>query len=176
MSRFLVATVIVLVGLAVALAQSRPAGQPGEGLRQSSRERAAGSGNADENKSAAGGGLVRRGEYLVTSVAMCIECHTPRNEQGELIRLQMLEGAQMPVRSPWSSQQWAYRAPSLAGLPGGWSEADVVNLLVTGKDPQGRTPNTPMPAFRMTRDDAVAVAAYLKELPGGSVRPRSSDN
>jgi mono/diheme cytochrome c family protein len=111
---------------------------------------------------------IRRGEYLVNSVAMCVQCHTPRNERGDMIRLQLLRGANMPVRSPWPDDEWAARTPSLAGLPGGWSEQDVIKLLMTGQDPTGRSPQPPMPPFRMNREDAAAVAAYLRSLPPGN--------
>jgi mono/diheme cytochrome c family protein len=111
---------------------------------------------------------IRRGEYLVNSVAHCVQCHTPRNERGELLRSQLLQGAPMPATSPWPDQKWALRAPPLDGLPGGWSEQDVINFLMTGEDPTGRSPQPPMPPFRMNRQDAAAVAAYLRSLPHGS--------
>lgn len=165
MNRVVSIAAVVLAALAAAWAQSRPSTAPGDAdSRQISREKGDPRGAADERPQVAGGERIRRGEYLVTSVAMCEQCHTPRNEQGELLRLQLLQGAQIPVRSPWTAQQWAFRAPSLAGLPGGWSEADVVKLLMTGKDPNDRSPNPPMPPFRMNREDATAVAAYLKSL------------
>ena len=70
----------------------------------------------------------------------------------------------MPVESPFSYETWAFKAPSLAGLPGGWTAEDVIRLLQTGKGPGGERPRPPMPPFRMTREDAAAVAAYLQSL------------
>jgi mono/diheme cytochrome c family protein len=107
---------------------------------------------------------IARGEYLVMHVAMCVQCHTPRNEQGELDQSRLLQGAPMPLESPFPSQTWAFEAPKLAGLPGGWSEADLIQLLQTGRSPRGTPPRAPMPPFRMTAEDAAAVAAYLKSL------------
>lgn len=115
---------------------------------------------------------VARGEYLVLHVAMCVQCHTPRDSRGELDRRRLLQGAPMPVRSPWPAEEWAFQAPSLRGLPGGWSEEQLVDFLQTGKDTRGRVPKPPMPPFRMTREDASAVAAYLKSLASTSTRPR----
>ncbi len=106
---------------------------------------------------------VKRGEYLVHHVAMCIQCHSPRDEAGNLIRTQLLQGAPMPVKSPFTNQQWAFRAPKIAGLPG-WSEEDAVKFLQTGRDRRGYSPQPPMPPFRMTQQDAAAVVAYLKSL------------
>jgi len=107
---------------------------------------------------------VARGEYLVLHVAMCVQCHTPRDSRGELDRRRLLQGAPIPVKSPWAGQEWAFQAPSLRGLPGGWSEEQLVSFLQTGKDVRGMSPKPPMPPFRMTREDAVAVAAYLRSL------------
>ena len=33
---------------------------------------------------------IAHGKYLVLHVAMCVQCHTPRNEQGELGRVDEL--------------------------------------------------------------------------------------
>jgi mono/diheme cytochrome c family protein len=104
-----------------------------------------------------------RGRYLVHHVAMCVICHTPKTSEGELITTQLLRGSPMPVASPYPKQMWAARAPAIAGL-GGFSEADLVMLLQTGSRPNGDTPALPMPPFRMTEEDARAVAAYLKSL------------
>jgi mono/diheme cytochrome c family protein len=109
-------------------------------------------------------GLVAHGEYIVHQVAMCIYCHTPRSAAGVIDEEQLLQGAPMPVESPFEGQRWAFLAPKLAGLPGGYREADVIKFLQTGETPAGHTPLPPMPPFRMTERDAAAVAAYLKSL------------
>lgn len=109
-------------------------------------------------------GDVERGRYLVHHVAMCVQCHTPRDARGNLVDLRLLQGAPVPVRSPYAGS-WAFRAPWLAGLPG-LSRNDLVHLLRTGIVPRtGRPPEPPMPPFRMTERDARAVAAYLASLP-----------
>jgi mono/diheme cytochrome c family protein len=107
---------------------------------------------------------IDRGKYLVMHVAMCVQCHTPRNAQGVLDEARLLQGAPVPVQSPFPSQPWAFEAPKIAGLPGGWTEADLIQLLQTGKGPRGRSPQPPMPPFRLSQADATAIAAYLKSL------------
>jgi mono/diheme cytochrome c family protein len=107
---------------------------------------------------------VTRGEYLVQNVAMCIECHTPRNTRGDLDRTKLLQGAPIPVRAPFPDQQWAFRAPKIAGLPG-WDPSDAVQLLETSRRPSGIKPKSPMPGYRMVKSDAESVVAYLKSLP-----------
>lgn len=108
-------------------------------------------------------GAIARGKYLVEQVAMCADCHSPRNERGEFIRERWLHGAPLDFKNTVPMPRWAEAAPPLAGLPG-WSEKDLVTLLTTGKDPKGELPDPPMPGYRMNREDATAVAAYLKSL------------
>jgi mono/diheme cytochrome c family protein len=105
-----------------------------------------------------------RGMYLVLHVAMCVYCHTPKSADGGLDQQQLLAGAPIPVESPYPRVKWAFQAPKIAGLPGGWTEDDLVRFLQTGVTPTGRTPQPPMPPFRMNEEDAQAVAAYLNSL------------
>lgn len=104
---------------------------------------------------------VKRGRYLAEQVAMCVHCHTPHDEKGALIRTRLFQGAPILVRSPFPGQPWASRAPHLAGLPG-WTDEDAVHLLMTGR----RLPRPPMPPYRLSREDAEAVVAYLRSLRG----------
>jgi len=106
---------------------------------------------------------LERGEYLVGSVAMCVQCHTPRNARGEIDQTKLFRGAPIPVKAPFKDQQWAFRAPDIAGLPG-WTPRDAVRLLETGHRASGISPKAPMPTYRLTRTDAEAVVAYLKSL------------
>ena len=105
----------------------------------------------------------QRGQYLVEHVAMCVQCHTPRNAQGELDRTRLFQGAAIPIPTPFPPQPWAFAAPKIAGLPG-WTVDDAMQLLQTGTGARGYAPRPPMPPFRMTQEDAAAVVAYLKSL------------
>jgi mono/diheme cytochrome c family protein len=107
---------------------------------------------------------IEHGQYLVMHVAMCVQCHTPRTGRGELDQSQLLQGAPMPIESPFPTQTWAFEAPKIAGLPGGWTVEGMIQLLQTGKSPGGQSPRPPMPPFRMHRDDAEAIALYLRSL------------
>ena len=107
---------------------------------------------------------IQRGKYLVLHVAMCVQCHTPRDQQGRLDETRLLQGAPMPVPPPpFPSFAWAFRAPALAGLPG-LTAKDTISLLQMGKRLDGTSPNPPMPPFRFTPEDATAVVAYLESL------------
>jgi len=118
----------------------------------------------NENTSRTDAEAAARGRYLVHHVAMCIYCHTPRNEQGVLDERRLLHGAPMPIKSPFAGQTWAFRTPKIAGLPGGSSEEEMVRFLRTGETPTGHKPRPPMPPFRFNEQDARAVTAYLKSL------------
>jgi mono/diheme cytochrome c family protein len=107
--------------------------------------------------------MIEHGSYLVQHVAMCVQCHTPRDSDGNLIPSLLLHGEAMPIRSPFPYVEWAVRAPHIAGLPG-YSVAQGVRLLTEGITASGVRPKPPMPPFRMTREDAEAVVAYLKSL------------
>ena len=107
---------------------------------------------------------ISRGKYLVERVAMCVQCHTPRNHTGELLETRYLQGGPVPVSAPPNFRiDWAYKAPAIAGLPG-YTIQDGIKLLTEGITPDGRVPKAPMPKFRLTRSDAEAVVTYLKSL------------
>ena len=51
---------------------------------------------------------------------------------------------------------------------GGWTSDQIVTAITTGKIPDGRmlSPIMPWPALsKLTHEDALAIAAYLKSLP-----------
>jgi mono/diheme cytochrome c family protein len=105
---------------------------------------------------------IARGKYLVESVAMCQDCHSPRNEKGEFDPSQWLQGANMEC-APLHPMPWAEVATPIAGLPT-LSFSEAVKLLATGLMPDGGLLLPPMPQYRFTREDAEAAVAYLKSL------------
>jgi cytochrome c553 len=104
-----------------------------------------------------------QGKYIVEGVGMCGDCHTPRDQTGAPIAAQALQGAPIGFR-PTHPMPFAEHAPGLAGLPGHYTEAQLVTFLQTGKRPDGSLARPPMPPYRMSADDAKSVAAYLKSL------------
>ncbi|MEZ5365512.1 MAG: cytochrome c [Bryobacterales bacterium] len=107
---------------------------------------------------------VARGKHLAHSVAMCVQCHSPHDRMGNLLESKLFTGQAIPFTSPYpDGPKWAFRAPALVRLPG-WNVNDFVELLMTGHRPDGRRPMQPMPPFRLSRQDAEAIAAYLKSL------------
>jgi mono/diheme cytochrome c family protein len=107
--------------------------------------------------------VVARGKYIVEDLAVCSQCHTPRDAQGELDRNRWLEGAPLWLQSARPTQDWPLQAPRIAGNPPG-TDAEMIKLLTTGIWRDGKPLRPPMPQFRMTAADAQAVLAYLKTL------------
>jgi mono/diheme cytochrome c family protein len=113
---------------------------------------------------ASGPERIGRGKYIVEYVALCVECHTPRDENGILKPTEYLKGAPVPVKTPpYPQMKWALKAPAIAGLPG-YTEEESIHLLMDGLTRDRRRPDPPMPQYRLNRADAEAVVAYLKSL------------
>jgi hypothetical protein len=109
------------------------------------------------------GGDIDRGRYLAEDVAMCVQCHSPRDENGDLLRSQLFSGAAVPVSAPWRTKDWAEFAPRIAGLTQ-YSDDQAMELLTGGISRTGRTLRAPMPPFRLSLQDARAIIAYLRSL------------
>jgi mono/diheme cytochrome c family protein len=109
-------------------------------------------------------GDVARGKYLVEEVAMCGECHTPRDARGNLIEERDLQGAPTWIAPVHPDPNWAWNAPTLAGFAA-YSDNDAVNILEKGIGANGQPIQRPMHIYHMSHEDALAVAAYLKSLP-----------
>ncbi len=107
--------------------------------------------------------LIARGKYIVDGVARCGQCHTPKNSRGEDETDQYLMGGPVQLQPSYPAPTWAIRVPRIAGGPPG-TDPEVIRELMTGISRFGRPLDPPMPQFRMTRDDAQAVLAYLKSL------------
>ena len=108
-------------------------------------------------------GNVEHGRYIVEEVAMCAECHSPRDSQGAIIESRKFDGAPVPVRPPWPND-WALMAPRNRGLPG-YDDAQALRLLTEGAiGRDGRQLRAPMPRFHMSQQDAADVIAFMRSL------------
>jgi len=105
---------------------------------------------------------IQRGKYLVENVGMCGECHTPRDDNGQLDRAQWLQGNVLDFK-PDHKMPFAAVAVPIAGLPG-FTDEKAISFLETGIDLTGKPAMRPMPQYRFNHDDAVAVVAYLRSL------------
>jgi mono/diheme cytochrome c family protein len=109
--------------------------------------------------------LVERGSYIVNSVGLCNDCHTPMTPQGPDMSKALQGGPVAMQLVPGIDVPWASVAPSIAGLPAGYTEEQFVHFLQTGERVDGSQPRAPMPPYRLNEEDARAVAAYIKTVP-----------
>jgi mono/diheme cytochrome c family protein len=116
----------------------------------------------------AAGRQVARGKYLVT-LAGCNDCHTPGGLFGKPDTSRVLGGSEVGFEIP---DLGVFYGPNLTpdketGL-GNLSTEQIVSAFQTGMLPDGRklAPVMPYEAFaKLTKADALAIAAYLKSLP-----------
>jgi len=107
---------------------------------------------------------IEHGKYLVEAVGECADCHTPRLKDGRFDESKSLEGAVLGFAPTVPMPVWAPKSPPIAGGPEGWSRDELVTFLETGRNPQGTFARPPMPPYRLSGDDARAVAEFLLSL------------
>jgi mono/diheme cytochrome c family protein len=123
---------------------------------------------------AADASQIERGRYLTHDVAMCVQCHTPRDATGALVESEEFMGGTFPVGPPRFIPEaaWCITTPRVAGLPG-FTDAEAIEFFMTGARLGRHQPKWPMPPFRMSRPDAEAVVAYLRSLDRPTEGPRN---
>jgi mono/diheme cytochrome c family protein len=106
-----------------------------------------------------------RGAYLVRHLGHCGECHTPRSATGVLQADRELAGSRLgDEKIPNIS---THRTDGI----GKWSASDVEYFLDIGMLPDGDFAGSSMAdviednTSHLTREDRLAIAAYLKSLP-----------
>jgi mono/diheme cytochrome c family protein len=111
---------------------------------------------------------VERGLYLVT-LSGCNDCHTPGGLLGNPDKTRILAGSDVGFGDP-ASGVWigGNLTPDKETGLGDWTTDQIVTALTKGKRPDGRDISEimPWPALsHLTKDDALAISAYLKSLP-----------
>jgi mono/diheme cytochrome c family protein len=117
---------------------------------------------------------VKYGEYLVT-MASCAECHTPRDDQGQLV-----PGMDFAGGNQFAHPELGYRVRTANVTPdadtgiGQWTEEQFINKFKGFAAPDDRVltddeqrQNTAMPWKQyagMTREDLGAIYSYLRSL------------
>lgn len=105
------------------------------------------------------------GRYLVEGAGHCGECHTSRNALGGLLASAWLGGAPNP--------EGKGRIPNITSTGKNlrdWSEGDIEYYLESGFTPEFDTVGGSMVAVqentkRLTKEERLAIAAYLKAIP-----------
>jgi mono/diheme cytochrome c family protein len=114
-----------------------------------------------------GGDKIKRGEYLVMAGA-CADCHTPGVMLGKPEMDKLLSGGNVGFEMPTVGFFFPPNlTPDEATGLGKWSEADIAKAIRQGMRPDGRQLIPIMPYgwySKLTEEDALAMAAYLKSL------------
>ena len=112
--------------------------------------------------------LVARGKYLV-ALGGCTDCHTPGHLLGKPDMPHFLGGSDVGFAIPGLGVFVGRNlTPDQETGLGSWTREQIVKALTTGVRPDGRVlaPVMPYAAYaQMTREDALAIAAYLQSLP-----------
>jgi mono/diheme cytochrome c family protein len=112
------------------------------------------------------------GRYLVEHVSLCGDCHTPRNFIGAPKRSLYLAGANKTIGL--LGEEVSNITPDKETGIGDLKREDIVELLISGTKPdldnvQGLMyeviQGTPHGYKDMTKEDALAIADYLKSVP-----------
>ena len=110
------------------------------------------------------GNTVKYGEYLA-NIGHCMECHTPRNDKGQLQRTQWGAGGQV-FPGPWGESVSRNLTPDPTGLKD-WSDEQIANAIRKGVDRSGQHYKPPMgyDFYSHINDaDVGALIAYLRSL------------
>jgi mono/diheme cytochrome c family protein len=112
---------------------------------------------------------IERGRYLVNHVSLCSDCHTPRNPIGVPKRALHLAGAS--AKSGFLGEDVPNITPDKETGIGDWKREDIAELLLSGTKPdldnvQGLMAEVVEHGYKnMTKEDALAIADYLKSVP-----------
>ncbi|HZD40799.1 MAG TPA: cytochrome c [Terriglobales bacterium] len=112
---------------------------------------------------------IERGRYLANHVSLCGDCHTPRNSIGVPNRSFYLAGAS--AKTGFLGEDVPNITPDKETGIGDWKRDDIAHLLLTGTKPdldnvQGLMAEVVEHGYQsMRKDDALAIADYLKSIP-----------
>jgi mono/diheme cytochrome c family protein len=115
---------------------------------------------------------IQRGRYLVDHVAICGDCHTPRNFLGAPSQSLYMAGAS-EKNGPLGEAVPNITPDKETGI-GDWRRQDIAELLLTGIKPDGDNVQglmsevihaTPHGYKDMKKEDALAIADYLQSIP-----------
>ena len=107
--------------------------------------------------------MIQRGGYLVETLGHCAECHTSRNFVGGLQYEYWLGGAKNPTGRGM--------IPNITPAKLTWNIEEIVEYLASGFTPDfdvagGHMADVVENTSKLTEEDRLAIAEYLKAIPG----------
>jgi mono/diheme cytochrome c family protein len=115
---------------------------------------------------------IERGKYLTEHVAICGDCHTPRSSIGVPNRSMYMAGAAKDI-GPLGERVPNTTPDKETGI-GTWKREEIADLLIIGTKPDldyvrglmyDVIQGTSHGYRNMSREDALAIADYLKSIP-----------
>lgn len=109
---------------------------------------------------------VKYGEYLAGPIAHCMECHSPMGPKGPMLETDLGRGG-FEFHGPWGVSVASNITSHSDGLKN-WSDAEIIDMIRTGKRPGGTAMLPPMPypfLAKTTQSDVEAIVTYLRTLP-----------
>lgn len=107
---------------------------------------------------------LRYGKYLA-DIGHCMDCHTPRDDKGMLVKARLGAGGQT-FKGPWGESISRNLTPHETGLKN-WTDAEIAKAVRTGTDRTGQHYKPPM-AYDFYKNisdaDMSALIAYLRSL------------
>lgn len=107
------------------------------------------------------------GQYLAHHLALCADCHTPREGIAAATDYDRLFSGNAEPPKGFPAKPLNITPDSASGI-GKWSETDFLRTIDTGINPAGDSLHTFMPwqqFRRMSEDDLRAIYRYLRTVP-----------
>ncbi len=118
---------------------------------------------------------LERGQYLMSSIAACGNCHTPMAPNGPLAGKELAGGTKFDEQ-PFTAYAANITPDNETGI-GRWTDAQLITAIREGRRPDGSLIGPPMPIslYRGISDrDVAAIVAYLRAAtPVHNIVPKS---
>ncbi len=108
---------------------------------------------------------LERGQYLMSSIVACGNCHTPQGPDGPLPGMELAGGLLI------EDDAFTVHTPNVTPDPetgiGGWTDEEIIAAIREGRRPDGTIIGPPMPIgfYRHMSDaDVHAIVAYLRQV------------
>lgn len=112
-------------------------------------------------------GRVARGEYLVTGIMGCGNCHTPQGPEGPDPAMTLAGGTVIEEPGLFTAHVPNITQDAETGI-GSWSDVEIARAIREGIRPDGSLigPPMPVPLYRgLSDEDLAAIVAYLRTVP-----------
>jgi len=112
---------------------------------------------------------IHRGEYLFNYVAVCVDCHSARNEK--LFSMPVVAGTEGGGGELFDQHRGfpgSYTAKNLTPYHlSGWTDAEIFRAITSGENREGRAlfPIMPYQSYgKMDKEDVYSIISYLRTL------------